>query len=260
MLGFFFRHYDSFVQRYVIYDDGSTDDSVEILRAHPRVDLRPMPERCDPDSRVLSVVPLQDSCWKESRGVADWVIVTDIDEHVWHPDLASYLAGCLWRGVTIVPGLGYHMLSDTFPEPGAPILQTVVMGATDHWSSKLNLFCPDAIEETRFTPGRHTAAPAGRVLVPWRDELRVLHFRFLGFERTQRRHEEYLARQRPKDLANSLGFQYSWSREELRERWDALQARAVDVTDPDLRPWETHKEPRWWEGYPRAANGLRSQA
>ena len=29
MLAFFFRHYDPWVDRYVIYDDGSTDGSLE---------------------------------------------------------------------------------------------------------------------------------------------------------------------------------------------------------------------------------------
>src|SRR5690242_2946962 len=35
MLPYFFRHYDSFVDRYIIFDDGSTDRSLDILRRHP---------------------------------------------------------------------------------------------------------------------------------------------------------------------------------------------------------------------------------
>ncbi len=77
MLGFFFRHYDEIVRRYVVFDDGSTDNSLEILRSHPKVDLRPMPPYADPESRVLSGQCLQEVCWKESRGDADWVIVTN---------------------------------------------------------------------------------------------------------------------------------------------------------------------------------------
>src|SRR4029450_5864723 len=35
LLGFFFRHYDPVVQRYVIFDDGSTDGSLDLLRGPP---------------------------------------------------------------------------------------------------------------------------------------------------------------------------------------------------------------------------------
>ena len=43
MLPFFFLHYDKLVHRYIIYDDASTDNSQEILRLNPKVELRPMP-------------------------------------------------------------------------------------------------------------------------------------------------------------------------------------------------------------------------
>ena len=41
MLPFFFLHYDHLVQRYVIYDDGSTDNSQQLLSLNPKVELRP---------------------------------------------------------------------------------------------------------------------------------------------------------------------------------------------------------------------------
>jgi hypothetical protein len=87
MLRFFFRHYDGLVQRYVVFDDGSIDNSLELLRSNPKVDLRPMLPDSDPESRVASGLSVLESCWKESRGTADWVIVADIDEHLYHPNL-----------------------------------------------------------------------------------------------------------------------------------------------------------------------------
>src|SRR5215211_8196051 len=95
-LDFFFRHYDPIVERYVIFDDGSTDGSLERLRRHPKVDLRRL-VRSHPASFVLSELELFNNCWKESRGTenrapADWVIVCSLDEHLVHADLKGYLA------------------------------------------------------------------------------------------------------------------------------------------------------------------------
>jgi len=46
-------------------------------------------------------------------------------------------------------------------------------------------------------------------------ELLLLHYKYLGFERTFRRHALYCTRQRTKDLVLGWGVHYSWSREEL---------------------------------------------
>jgi len=40
MLPHFFRHYDSVVDQYFIYDNGSIDDSIGILYEHPNVTVR----------------------------------------------------------------------------------------------------------------------------------------------------------------------------------------------------------------------------
>ena len=40
ILGFFFRHYDPWIDRYIVYDNGSEDETLALLRAHPRVEVR----------------------------------------------------------------------------------------------------------------------------------------------------------------------------------------------------------------------------
>src|SRR5438876_1246851 len=245
MLPFFFLHYDKLVHRYIIYDDASTDDSQEILRLNPKVELRPMPYS-DPESRISSALALQETCWRESRGIADWVIVTDIDEHLYHPDMYHYLAQCRAQGVTIIPALGYQMLSEQFPEHKTLLCQSLTRGACDPVYNKLSIFSPNEIDAVNYTPGRHSAAPTGRVVLPARDELLLLHYRYLDFERVRKRYAQVLTRQRKTDIAMGWGIQYSWSSDRLRETWKLIASRLVDISQPDLRPWETHEGPRWW--------------
>ena len=252
MLGFFFRHYDDLVQRYIVFDDGSTDNSLGILAANPKVEIRRPPERADPESRILSSHELVESCWKESRGLADFVIVTDIDEHIHHPEMQTYLAACKRQGVTIIPSLGYQMMSEEFPQRGLLLRESLTRGAPFLAASKMNIFSPDDIETTRFGLGRHSAAPLGNVVAPARDELKLLHYKYLGFERTQRRHEEYLTRQRKKDLARGLGYQYSWARDELALIWSAMAAQLVDVREPYPRETEETAGPLWWDAFRQA--------
>jgi hypothetical protein len=249
MLGFFFRHYDRFVQRYVIYDDGSTDRSLEILHANPKVEVRRTRLNSNSDSWVLSRMQLIESFWKESRGVADWVICTDIDEHLYHPDISAYLDACKNEGITIIPALGYQMLSETFPQSDQLLCESVTMGAPWVKMNKLSIFSPDAIDAVNFEVGRHSARPTGNVVAPDQDELLLLHYKYLGLERTQRRHEECAPRLQKMDLDNTWCHRWLLSREQLQEDWKEFERDFVDVSQPDLKPWLSHLEPRWWEPY-----------
>jgi hypothetical protein len=59
------------------------------------------------DSYVLAAQDVHNNCWKESRGLADWVIITAVDEFLYAPNLKSYLAECAKEGVTAIPALGF---------------------------------------------------------------------------------------------------------------------------------------------------------
>ena len=116
MLPFFFRHYDPIVDEYFIYDDGSTDSSLSMLQSHPRVNVRRF-ERSAADSFVLSEQSFSNECWKESREHADWVIVTDMDEHLFHPEGREYFARSRREGVTMIPALGFQSPSANMLSP-----------------------------------------------------------------------------------------------------------------------------------------------
>src|ERR1700674_2634594 len=110
MLPHFFRHYDPIVDRDFIFDNGSTDDSLDILDAHDRVTVRHFD--VTGDSFVDVERRMSDTVWRQSRGMAEWVIVIDIDEFIYHPDLKAYLQRCALSGITTLRGIGYEMVSD----------------------------------------------------------------------------------------------------------------------------------------------------
>jgi glycosyltransferase involved in cell wall biosynthesis len=252
MLPFFFRHYDSFVDRYVIFDDGSTDRTLSILSNHPRVEVRCFP-RCNPQSFAYSEQALSNECWKESRGKASWVILTDIDEHLFHPTMQSYLAECAVAGITIIPALGFQMISDTAPLGSELLCQTYRFGAPWAQMMKINIFDPSRINEINFSIGRHTAAPAGEIIIPSRDEVLLLHYKYLDIERTHLRHKELLTGLGFIDLRNKWGHKYAWSLDELKNDWRKVLAEAIDFSEFLGNRAAHYPLERWWKNFPRAA-------
>lgn len=245
MLPFFFRHYDQFVDRYVIYDDNSTDATLAMLHAHPRVVARPL-SRSVPDSFELSVLPIFNSHWKESRGNADWVIIVDIDEHLFHPDLAAYLTACNQGGVTAIPALGYEMISDTFPQGEHRLCELVRKGAPASFMSKMSIFDPNRLIETNFTVGRHSADPKGKLRYPNVDRLLNLHFKWLGIDYLNERYRLLASRRGARDRANKWGYHYDRTAENIAEIFSVQLNRAFDVIAAGDRAAIDHLEPRWW--------------
>ena len=245
MLGFFFKQYDGIADRYVIFDSGSTDGSLDILHSHPKVEVRPFPPRID-DSYVLTAQHLHNTVWKQSRDRADWAIITAIDEHLMHPCLHTYLQRGLNAGVTMLPALGYQMISDVFPGSDAMLTKTITTGAPFAKMSKLCIFQPNAIRETRFGVGRHDASPEGQICIPQQDEVLNLHFKYLDFDRLHARHQFLAGGLGGLDQKRNWGHRYLYDKDRLRDDWNAFADLAIDLRDAVPNAAAVHNENRWW--------------
>jgi len=245
MLPYLFRHYGPWVDRFVIYDSDSTDGSVELLRRMQKVEIRKVPWS-QPDSMVATLQELHNNCWKESRGAADWVIVADIDEFLYHPDFLGYLRRCRRRGVTCIPSLGYDMVSDRFPGPDDVLLDTVRRGIRSKMMCKLRLFDPNAVEETNFGPGGHTAKPTGRIVYPKRDRMLLLHYKALGADYLIRRSAMMETTRRARDIANNWSHHYRTPEADLIAGVENALAASVDVVGIGEGAWRDYRKWRWW--------------
>lgn len=231
MLPYFFRYYDPVVDRYVIHDNGSTDRSLEILAAHPRVTVVPLV--LDGESLCQAAFEQVNQFWLGSRGVADWVAVCNIDEFFWHPDLPWYLGACRRRGITWIPSRGYEMVSDRFPGPEDDLPRTIRQGARAPHYDKPSFFNPEAITHSGFAMARHTAHPQGHVRIPDRQEMVMLHYKNLGLDYVTSRHAELGARLRDLDRKKKWGFQYD--PELTVRRFEEFRQAAREVVPPPGR-------------------------
>ena len=145
LLPHFFRHY-SFAEKIVVFDNGSTDDSIRLIQTHPSAELRRFGvEGSFDDSEHLRV---KNTAWKESRGQADFVVVCDLDEFLDHSNLPAVLALMKQVGGTVLKPVGYDMVSDHPPESNEDIpklrTEAYAIGGTT------NVCCLTRMRLTRF--------------------------------------------------------------------------------------------------------------
>lgn len=227
MLPFFFRHYDDIADQYFIYDNGSTDQSLSILKSHKKVTIGQF--ETENDSFVLTATDLFNQFWKQSIGKADWIIVCDVDEHLYHMDLKAYLEECQINGVNLVTPIGFEMVTNSFPDSMAKLCETVQYGVRSPVYDKPQIFNPNHIQEINFEPGRHSAAPVGNIITPLTTELILLHYKYLGFDYLNSRYSTLKQGLQQVDISSNYGGQYLWCEERRSQEFSNLLKNATKI-------------------------------
>ena len=227
ILPYFLRHYGSIASKIVIYDNESSDSSVEIVRSYPNTEV--IPHHTGGKIDDFKYVEIKNNAWKKSRGKADWVIVVDADEFLYHPDLAARLKSYRQRGITISTPVGYDMISETFPKSEGMIYDEVKLGVRNKAFDKTRIFDPNAAYEMNYTPGSHGAAPSGFVNYGPYGEFKLLHFRFLGLDYLVERQESGKPRITQYMIEHSFNSHYLLSKDEAINWFNEKRQAATRV-------------------------------
>jgi glycosyltransferase involved in cell wall biosynthesis len=245
IIPFFLRHYEPLVDRIIIYDDGSTDRSVELLRTSPKVEVRPL--RRDEASYLERHLALFETCWHESRGRAEWVCFVDLDEFLFHPEWHRYLAAQKKAGITVIQALGFDMVSETFPPPGADLATSLTRGQRDVHMDKTGLFDPEAIEQINHYVGRHRCAPTGRVVLPAEYSMQLRHYKNLGLDYLLARTHALAGRLTDEDRARNWSGHYLRDDELIRAHFQEQLCKAGPVPSPTGDEQKaTRRGGSWW--------------
>lgn len=232
LLPYYFRHYDAIADRYFIFDDASTDASLDILAKHPKVEIDRFHKQ--PESFVASAYVFNNNIWKRSRNKADWVIICNMDEQLYHPDLLNYLKQCKDVGVTVIPAAGYQMISDSFPNSDKRLCDLITFGTPYKKMSKFCIFNPNQIEEINYKHGRHYANPVGRVVYPHRRDLKLLHYKYLGLDYLITRFAELSTGLRRIDLEKGWGARYLSEQKAIEQSFQDVWAASSEVPLSDV--------------------------
>lgn len=214
------KHYQQFCDRITIYDNYSTDGSdkrAKDMGCH--VIKFGIPGQLS-DAQYLRV---KNHCWKNST--ADWVIVCDADEILYHKELKTILHH--EKEASIFKTQGINIYSERLPEKSFFELST---GYRDDNYSKSVLFNPKKIRDIRYSYGAHKASPSGIVEYS-REFLYLLHYRNIGGpEKLIERHALYRARMSEDNKRLGLGCHYLYDEERRIKEWHEHYANCTELS------------------------------
>lgn len=178
---FFLRHYSTFADKIVIWDDFSNDGTRDILGAHPSVSMRDWPKK----SGINEDVFLQH--WYEeypkARGEFDWVMIPDMDEFLIPANNGSMVdllnSSYQWD---VINAEGYNLVGKSFPkDDGRQIYAINPMGIRADPYRKPVVFRPTV--KIRWARGRQNLESCDGCRSP--RILKLLHARFFGSDYTR---------------------------------------------------------------------------
>lgn len=183
--------YQQFCSRIFVMDNESTDRSVQVAKSYDNVDVVSWHSNGIFDRRLAAQMRSQTYRSYSRRGgehtveVADWIIVSDMDELVYHPDLPGVLAAYQEAGVTVPQTTGFEMVGPNELSTDLPLLDQYKKGYRSPSMDKRLIF--DAKFDMCYSHGCHPRGP-GFELMKQRygykssneHPIAVLHYKHIG--------------------------------------------------------------------------------
>jgi glycosyltransferase involved in cell wall biosynthesis len=209
IMPYLMRHYRQFSDVFIL-ENNCTDRSVEIAESHgAKIRRYDVPDELD-DKVFLDI---KNNCWKDSN--ADWVIVGDADEFIYHPEIIKVLQES--KATIIQPKL-FEMFSEKFPTTDGQIYDEVKTGVPG--GPKMHLFKPSEIKEINYGMGCHFAFPEGNIILDEDSGIITLHMRYLSLESVLERTERGHRRMSTFNRNGGWGIHFDWPGEDTIKHFE----------------------------------------
>lgn len=224
----FLKYYTGFCEKIFIYDNCSDDSTLEICKSYENVSI--FSYETNNQIRDDIYMKIKNEAWKKSRGLADFVIVCDIDEFIYSNSMTTYLEQALAQGITLVKSIGYNMVSDVLPSKESNVFKDIPFGARSVNFDKTLIFNPNLIEEINYEFGAHSCCPTGTLKYS-NERLFLLHFKYLSVSYIRDRYKKFNSRLSSFNKKRNLGYHYSFSNFRISREFKSIQKKSVNVLD-----------------------------
>lgn len=225
------NHYSKFCTHITIIDNCSTDNTIDLINHSgiPNITLKQFDTKGKLRDDAYELI--KNTCWHKSE--ADFVIVCDMDEFLYHPNLINELKLAKENGFGIINTEGYNMFSETFPtDYSKPITEQIKRGARAYNFDKNIIFSPKLIENINYYPGAHKCNPVyynnAKDVRP-KTKFKLLHYKYIGYDYLVQKHQSYAQRLSDYNKTYNYGGEYLKGEKHVKECFQQLKKRNLPI-------------------------------
>jgi glycosyltransferase involved in cell wall biosynthesis len=202
----------------------STDNSVNIMNEYG---VNVIPYDTQGKLEESAFLNIKNNSWKGSD--ADWVIVCDTDELIYHENIIELLTNTHANHIVTE---GYEMVSETLPTTEGQIYEELKFGYSKPDYSKACLFKPSEVTNINFGPGCHFSSPTGPNIISIRDSgIKLLHYKYLNREVLIKKYAHYKVRQSQEMIRNGWGNYQEWDANVINSQFDSWLSISNNIID-----------------------------
>tara|TARA_R110002051_G_scaffold207372_2_gene272812 strand:+ start:5443 stop:6207 length:765 start_codon:yes stop_codon:yes gene_type:complete len=239
ILPFTLDHYSQFCDRIVVLDNYSDDSSFDIASKYPKVHIEQWESLKEEDEdgntrpvydeRVLTSI--KETCFRAFGEGADWVIVVDADEFLYHPNIREKLEEYMNAEINYPLVEGFDMISKYFPKyDGGLLVDKVKTGRKEPGMNKRCVFDPRVALGNKYCFGAHAMFMRDDLGSESETrELKLLHYKDISSEYKISRRQQLLARRSKWTTDEGLCGHWDQTPEHIRESFKKGLAEAIEV-------------------------------
>ena len=240
-LKYYLNLYAPLCRTITIFDNGSTDSSKDIASKYDNVIWET--ETYKDEINEFELKYLKSNCWKQSKD-ADWVVVSDVDEILYHKDgLSAYLHFLLNKtNKRIIRATGYDMVSTKLPSHNGNFYddEEFQYGVKNQDYDKTCIFSPKDVSEINYDWGAHQVSPIAlygpkkrtdkiNFLTLYDGELKLLHYKFISKDNYVNRQKTSATRLSENDRKIGCGYQYNYTKQKMETEFEYVYKQRKKV-------------------------------
>lgn len=191
IIGSVLDYYQSICSRIFILDNMSTDNSLQIAKQYSNVTV--IPWSSDGEFNDALGIKIKLKYYKDfsrrggryTKKAADWVIVSDMDEILYHPNLLEVLSDYKSKGITVPQITGFEVVGENELIRSKPITEQYTHGFRNVGMDKRIIFDPEF--DMVYSLGAHPQGPGFELMkrsygysTSNEHQLAMLHFKYIG--------------------------------------------------------------------------------
>lgn len=227
------------VDKAIIYNNDSTDDTVEKLSKYDWIEIREF--KSDGMMDDIHAV-IKNNCWKEQRGKDVWCVICDFDEWLYSPDIDSVIDKMEENGCSVLGTKWYAICNDSTPpyEKGKLLHQQ----SNKFYQQDVNrnypelgkfmLINPNKIDDMGWSVGNHICRPKGdfKLYVADVKEAVAIHLnKGLSLQYFLDKRKKMSKRLSALSRSKGYCFEYDYPEEKSIQEYKDNQSKSFDLND-----------------------------